>query len=100
LRPTVPVSGLRKCEPEAVEFMQERGYDLSRHASKSLSTVPDVEYDFAITMGCGDECPLVPPNTGRIGKSPIQGNVAGGFSAGARLIESRVKSLLASIQAA
>jgi protein-tyrosine-phosphatase len=48
-----------KVNPRAIEFMQERGYDLNRHASKPLSANPDVEYDFAITMGCGDECPLV-----------------------------------------
>jgi hypothetical protein len=25
----------------------------------SLDEIPDVEYDFAITMGCGDRCLLV-----------------------------------------
>ena len=39
--------------------MQELGYDLSGHSSKSLSEIPDVEYDVAVTMGCGDECPFV-----------------------------------------
>jgi arsenate reductase len=39
-----------KVNPRAIEFMQERGYDLNRHASKPLSAIPDVEYDFAITM--------------------------------------------------
>jgi protein-tyrosine-phosphatase len=48
-----------KVNPRAVEFMKERGYDLSTHTSKSLLDVPDLEYDAAITMGCGDECPLV-----------------------------------------
>jgi protein-tyrosine-phosphatase len=45
--------------PKAIAAMQKLGYDLSRHQSKSLDEVPDVEYDYAITMGCGDECPLV-----------------------------------------
>lgn len=45
--------------PRAVEFMRELGYDLATHASKSLADVPDVEYDAAVTMGCGDACPLV-----------------------------------------
>jgi arsenate reductase len=45
--------------PKAIAAMQELGYDLSRHQSKSLDDVPDVEYDYAITMGCGDECPMV-----------------------------------------
>ena len=39
--------------------MQELGYDLSTHASKSLDEIPQVEYEYAITMGCGDECPLI-----------------------------------------
>ena len=45
--------------PQAVASMREAGYDLSKHKSKSLSEVPDVEYDAVITMGCGDECPYV-----------------------------------------
>lgn len=39
--------------------MQAIGYDLGAHKSKSLNDIPDIEYDFAITMGCGDECPYV-----------------------------------------
>ncbi|MCI0628336.1 MAG: arsenate reductase ArsC [Acidobacteria bacterium] len=44
---------------KAIEAMRELGYDLSQHHSKGLSEIPDIEYDYAITMGCGDECPLV-----------------------------------------
>ena len=39
--------------------MREIGYDLSSHQSKSLEDLPDVEWDFVATMGCGDECPFV-----------------------------------------
>lgn len=45
--------------PQAVEAMREVGYDLSTHASKSLTEIPDVEYDLVVTMGCGDACPSV-----------------------------------------
>ena len=45
--------------PKAINAMKELGYDLSRHSSKSLSEIPDVEYDFVATLGCGDECPFV-----------------------------------------
>jgi len=45
--------------PKAIRFMQELGYDLTTHASKSLDEV-DGEFDAVITMGCGDACPLVP----------------------------------------
>ena len=45
--------------PKAIAAMREIGYDLSSHASKSLDELPDVEWDFVATMGCGDECPLI-----------------------------------------
>ena len=45
--------------PRAVSAMRELGYDLMTHSSKSLLDIPDVEYDFVATMGCGDECPFV-----------------------------------------
>ncbi len=45
--------------PKAIESMKELGYDLSRHDSKSLQEIPQIEYDAVITMGCGDACPFV-----------------------------------------
>jgi protein-tyrosine-phosphatase len=45
--------------PKAIEAMKAVAYDLSSHQSKSLSELPEVEFDFVATMGCGDECPLV-----------------------------------------
>lgn len=44
---------------KAIAAMKELGYDLSAHRSKSLDELPDVVFDYAITMGCGDACPLV-----------------------------------------
>jgi protein-tyrosine-phosphatase len=48
-----------RVNPEAIEAMRERGYDLSQHHSKSLDDLPKVEFDAAVTMGCGDACPMV-----------------------------------------
>ena len=45
--------------PKAIASMKEMGYDLSKHDSKSLDEIPNVEYDFVATMGCGDACPYV-----------------------------------------
>lgn len=45
--------------PKAIAAMQEIGYDLRSHQSKSLSEIPDIIYDYVITMGCGDACPYV-----------------------------------------
>ena len=48
-----------KINPKAIRTMKEIGYDLSTHRSKSLSEIPNIEFDFVATMGCGDECPFV-----------------------------------------
>jgi arsenate reductase len=46
-----------KVNPKAIEAMKELGYDLTAHYSKSLDDLPAVQFDVAITMGCGDACP-------------------------------------------
>jgi arsenate reductase len=48
-----------RINPKAIEAMRAIGYDLSDHQSKSLSELPDIEFDLVATMGCGDECPFV-----------------------------------------
>ncbi|MBF8270629.1 MAG: Protein-tyrosine phosphatase, low molecular weight [Gammaproteobacteria bacterium] len=48
-----------KIHPKAIKAMQQAGYDLSVHASKGLDDIPDIEYDLVVTMGCGDQCPVV-----------------------------------------
>lgn len=45
--------------PKAIAAMKELGYDLSKHDSKSLDEIPQIKYDYVITMGCGDECPFI-----------------------------------------
>ena len=46
--------------PKAITVMAELGYGLDSHTSKSLLEIPNIEYDYVITMGCGDECPFIP----------------------------------------
>src|SRR5262245_11212662 len=48
-----------KVNPKAIESMREVGYDLTIHQSKGIAALPDVEFDAAVTMGCGDNCALV-----------------------------------------
>jgi protein-tyrosine-phosphatase len=48
-----------KVNPKAIESMRELGYDLAVHRSKSLADVAGLNFDIAVTMGCGDECPLI-----------------------------------------
>lgn len=39
--------------------MREPGYDLATHESKSLDEFNGRKVEVTVTMGCGDECPLV-----------------------------------------
>jgi arsenate reductase len=51
-----------KINPKAVAAMKELNYDLAAHQSKSLDDIPKTEYEFVVTMGCGDACPFVKAN--------------------------------------
>ena len=46
--------------PKAIRFMDELGYDLRTHTSKSLDAIAGMDFDAVVTMGCGDSCPWVP----------------------------------------
>lgn len=48
-----------RVNPKAIEAMRELGYDLTTHHSKGLDAFNGQEVEVAVTMGCGDECPLV-----------------------------------------
>jgi protein-tyrosine-phosphatase len=48
-----------RINPKAVEAMKEVGYDLAAHQSKGLDEFDGQDFDAAVTMGCGDACPLV-----------------------------------------
>lgn len=48
-----------RVNPKAVEAMKEVGYDLTTHSSKGLEAFNGQDFDAAVTMGCGDACPMV-----------------------------------------
>lgn len=48
-----------RINPKAIEAMKELGYDLTIHQSKGVEAFNGKAVDVAVTMGCGDECPLV-----------------------------------------
>jgi protein-tyrosine-phosphatase len=48
-----------RINPKAIASMAELGYDLSTHDSKGLDAFNGKRVAVAITMGCGDECPLI-----------------------------------------
>jgi arsenate reductase (thioredoxin) len=84
-----------KVNPKAIEAMSELGYDPSQHSSKSLDEIPDVEYDFVATMGCGDECPFVKAKRREDWYIPDPSTLPPGECRTIRdLIDSKVKALL------
>src|SRR5579883_2518712 len=46
-----------RVNPKAVAAMKEVGYDLTAHHSKGLDELAEFDFDAAVTMGCGDQCP-------------------------------------------
>ena len=87
-----------KVNPDAVKVMAEAGYDLSGHVSKSLVDLPDMEYDIAVTMGCGDECPFVKAKKRIDWNIPDpKGNTLEFFRAIRNLIEAKVNELLSNL---
>ena len=48
--------------PKAIAAMADVGYDLTAHISVGLDKIPQEKYEYAITMGCGDECPMIDAN--------------------------------------
>jgi arsenate reductase (thioredoxin) len=49
-----------RVHPEVVEAMRERGIELSSAKPQQLTPELASTADWLITMGCGDECPIVP----------------------------------------
>ncbi|MDX6289939.1 MAG: hypothetical protein QOH42_1738 [Blastocatellia bacterium] len=91
----------RERSPEAIASMKEIGYDLSRHQSKSLSEIPDIEFDFVATMGCGDACPFVRAKQREDWNIPDPKAMRPeDFSAVRDLIETKVKAALALVSEA
>ena len=48
-----------RVHPVAVQAMAELGVDLSGHRSKGVQELPQREWDYVVTMGCGDACPAM-----------------------------------------
>jgi arsenate reductase (thioredoxin) len=87
-----------RVNPKAIESMKERGYDLAEHRSKSLDDLPSGEYDVAVSMGCGDACPLVQAKRREEWQIPDPKNLSPEeFRAVRDLIEQKVVELLGSI---
>jgi arsenate reductase len=49
-----------RVHPEVIDVMKRRGVDLSSQTPQQLTPQLASTADWLITMGCGDECPVVP----------------------------------------
>jgi protein-tyrosine-phosphatase len=87
-----------RINPKAVAAMQELGYDLTAHASKGLDAFNGTTVDVAVTMGCGDECPLVIAGRREDWQIPDPREMSPEEFRGVRdLIETKVRQLLAAL---
>ena len=59
-----------RVQPEVIEVMGEIGIDVSRRTPRALTPELAAGADVLVTMGCGDQCPVIP------GKRYIAWNLA------------------------
>ncbi len=85
--------------PKAIAAMNEIGYDLSSHESKSLNEVQQyAPFDAVVTMGCGDTCPWMPAKKFIDWEIPDPKHMEPGqFNKVRDYIEEKVKELLKTI---
>lgn len=89
-----------RVNPKAIAAMEELGYDLTTHTSKGLDEFNGRDVEVAVTMGCGDECPLVRAVQRVDWKIPDPRDMTPEQFRGVRdLIEQKVKDLLAGLAA-
>lgn len=84
-----------KINERASALMKERGIDINRQFSKGLSDLPAVDWDFIVTMGCGDACPSLPAKKRLDWNLPDPKNLSDDeFRQVRDEIEARVKALI------
>jgi arsenate reductase len=84
--------------PRAIQFMAEKGYNLAAHVSKSLDEFNGQPITVAVTMGCGDYCPLVKAERREEWNIPDPKQLPDDeFRKVRDLIEDKVKALLSSL---
>jgi len=50
----------KRIYPEVLEAMREIGTEISQHKPRKLTREMAERADVVVTMGCGDECPVIP----------------------------------------
>ena len=87
--------------PIAIQAMAEEGIDIANNQPKVLTNEAVQDSDVVITMGCGDECPLVLAERRVDWKIPDPRDMTPDQFRGVRdLIESKVKELIGELSTA
>jgi arsenate reductase (thioredoxin) len=47
-------------QPDTITAMKEVGIDISAARPKGFKDLPDLKYDYLVTMGCEVDCPFLP----------------------------------------
>ena len=47
-------------QPDTVAVIREAGIDISEARPKGFKDLPDLKYDYLVTMGCEANCPFLP----------------------------------------
>jgi protein-tyrosine-phosphatase len=45
-----------RVHPLAIQSMIEKGYDLDGHRTKPIDELPELQFDYLVSMGCGESC--------------------------------------------
>jgi protein-tyrosine-phosphatase len=74
--------------------MKESGVDLTGQRSKGLDDLPNLHWDWIVTMGCGDACPMLPAEHRLDWELP---DPKGLDDAGFRAVRDRIRALVADL---
>ena len=87
-----------RIHPKTASMMAEKGISLDGQRSKGLEEVPPGEWDYIVTMGCGDACPWLPARHREDWDLPDPKNLSDDeFRAVRDQIESAVRDLLSKL---
>ena len=87
----------RRVHPEVVAAMREVGIDLEGNTPQRMTSELAAGVDRVVTMGCGDECPVVRAPVEDWGLPDPAGQPPGTVRAIRDEIDARVRALLASL---
>ncbi len=48
-----------KIHPQAIISMKALNYHMDKHSSSGMDALPEITFDWLITMGCGERCPSI-----------------------------------------